>query len=77
MGGGNMNSGALSGGVAMSSGGPGQMPGRVTPDMQMGIGGDGYPGGPPVQGAHGQMPGMGGDFVMQVRRSRPHVMYSF
>ena len=61
-----MNGGALSGGVAMSSGGQGQMQGRATPDVQqIGIVSEGFPGNTSSQGQHGQIP-MGGEFGMQV-----------
>ena len=57
-----MNGGALSGGVAMSSGGQGQMQGRATPDVQQ-MGMEGFSGNASGQG---QM-SMGSEFGMQVR----------
>ena len=55
-----MNNGALSGGVAISSGGQG----RATPDVPMGMMGDGFQGGP--QGPQGMGMVGGNDFGMQV-----------
>ena len=57
-----LNTGALSGGVAMSSGTQGQ--GRATPDVPMGMIGDGFQGGP--QGQQGMGLPMGSDYGMQV-----------
>jgi pre-mRNA 3'-end-processing factor FIP1 len=59
-----MNTGPLSGGVAMSSGV--QVQGRATPDVSMGMMGDGFQGGP--QGQQGMGMPMGGEYGMQVRK---------
>ncbi len=66
-----MGNGALSGGVAISSGGQG----RATPDVQMGMMGDGFQGGPQGAGQQGMGMQMGNEFGMQVSRDS-HVVYA-